>query len=80
MRRRAVQRLELVSSSGVICVELTHKLRRAGCAFAETPVNHYPRRHGRSQFFTPSRVARTARDFVGLWLRLVVLGRGGGPR
>ncbi len=76
MRRRAVQQLDLVSSSGVICVELAHKLRRAGCAFAETPVNHYPRRHGRSQFFTAPRVARTARDFFALWVKLVVLRRG----
>jgi glycosyltransferase involved in cell wall biosynthesis len=76
MRRAAVQRLELVSTSGVICVELTHRLRRAGHVFAETGVHHYPRRHGRSQFFTPGRVARTARDFASLWLKLVVLGRG----
>lgn len=75
MRRHAVQRLDLVSSSGVICVELTRKLSRAGCVFAETPIHHYPRRHGRSQFFTLNRVARTARDFFALWIMLVVLRR-----
>lgn len=72
LRRRAVERVELVSSSGSICVELIHRLSRAGCAFAETPVNHYPRAHGRSQFFTLRRVARTARDFFSLWLKLAV--------
>lgn len=77
MRRHVVQQLNLVSSSGVICVELTRKLRRAGCVFAESPVHHYPRRHGRSQFFTLSRVARTARDFFALWVNLVVLRRDG---
>ncbi|MBA3240135.1 MAG: glycosyltransferase family 2 protein [Acidobacteria bacterium] len=73
MRRRAVRRVELVSSSGVICVELVRKLHAAGCVFAEAPVQHYPRLHGRSQFFTLKRVARTAADFFALWLKLVVL-------
>jgi glycosyltransferase involved in cell wall biosynthesis len=72
LRRQALERIELFSSSGSICVELVYKLHRAGCVFAETPVHHYPRLHGRSQFFTPRRVARTARDFLSLWWRLVV--------
>ena len=74
MRRHAVQQLELVSSSGVICVELVRKLHAAGCVFSEVPVHHYPRQHGRSQFFTFKRVAHTAFDFFFLWWRLVVLG------
>jgi glycosyltransferase involved in cell wall biosynthesis len=82
VRRAAVSRVALTSSSGVICVELIHKLHRAGCAFVETPVSHYPRLYGRSQFFTPQRVARTAFDLLSLWLRLValpvLLRRGGG--
>lgn len=72
LRRQALERIELFSSSGSICVELVYKLHRAGCVFAEAPVHHYPRLHGRSQFFTPRRVARTARDFFSLWWRLVV--------
>ena len=75
LRRRAIEQIELVSSSGVICVELVRKLRANGCRFVETPVHHYPRVHGRSQFFTPRRVARTAFDFCSLWLRLVLLRR-----
>ncbi|PYS90713.1 MAG: glycosyltransferase family 2 protein [Acidobacteria bacterium] len=71
LRRRAIEQLELVSSSGVICVELVRKLHTAGYRFVETPVHHYPRTHGRSQFFTPRRVARTVFDFCRLWLRLV---------
>jgi glycosyltransferase involved in cell wall biosynthesis len=70
LRRSALERVELVSDSGTICVELVHRLHRAGCVFAEVPVHHYPRRHGRSQFFTPGRVARTALDLFTLWLRL----------
>lgn len=75
LRRSVLRRVELVSSSGVICVELVRKLHAAGCVFAESPVHHYPRVHGRSQFFTPKRVARTAYDFIRLWLKLVVIRR-----
>jgi glycosyltransferase involved in cell wall biosynthesis len=74
LRRRAVEGVELVSSSGSICVELVHKLHRSGCVFAEVPVQHRPRRHGRSQFFTPRRVARTALDLLSLWLRVAAPG------
>ena len=75
IRRRAVERVELVSSSGSICVELIHKLHRAGCVFAEAPVHHYPRAHGRSQFFTLRRVGRTAFDLLSLRVRIAASGR-----
>lgn len=80
MRREALGRVGLTSSSGVICVELVHKLHEAGCAFAEVPVGHYERPSGRSQFFTPRRVARTAFDLLSLWARLVIAPRLRGPR
>jgi glycosyltransferase involved in cell wall biosynthesis len=73
MRRSILRRIELISTSGAICVEMVHKLHRAGCAFIEVPVQHYPRLHGYSQFFTPKRVARTTFDLLSLWLRIVVL-------
>ena len=72
IRRRAMERIELGASSGVICVELVHKLHTSGAVFAEVPVHHFPRTAGKSQFFTLRRVAQTALDFVRLWLRLVV--------
>ena len=75
IRQRAIELVELTTSSGVICVELVFKLHRAGCVFAETPVHHYPRRHGRSQFFTPKRIARSAFDLLSLWIRLILLRR-----
>ncbi|HEY0080055.1 MAG TPA: glycosyltransferase family 2 protein [Pyrinomonadaceae bacterium] len=75
LRRSALNRVALSSSSGVICVELVYKLHRAGCSFAEIPVSHYPRLYGRSQFFTLARVARTVFDLFSLWLQLVVLPR-----
>jgi glycosyltransferase involved in cell wall biosynthesis len=75
IRASAARRIALTSSGGAVCVEMVHRLAKAGCVFAEVPVNHYPRAHGRSQFFTARRVARTALDFLLLWLRLVA-----GPR
>lgn len=77
LRRRAVEQVDLLSSSGSICVELVHKLHRAGCVFAEAPVRHRPRAHGRSQFFTPRRVVRTALDLLSLWLKVAAPGRRG---
>jgi glycosyltransferase involved in cell wall biosynthesis len=75
LRRRAVEQVELVSSSGSICVELVHKLHRSGCVFVEVPVQHRPREHGRSQFFTPRRVGRTALELLSLWLKVAAPGR-----
>src|SRR5262249_13226220 len=72
MRRRAIQSIDLVSTSGGVCTEMAYKLSRAGYNFAETPVHHYPRLHGQSQFFTLRRVARTGYDFFRLWLKLVI--------
>lgn len=76
IRRRALERVELVSSSGGICVELVHKLHRTGCRFAEVAVHHYPRAHGRSQFLRPRRIILTARDLLSLWLNAPAPGRG----
>jgi hypothetical protein len=50
---------------------LVSKLHRAGCVFVETPVHHYPRIHGDSQFFTFGRVLSTAVDFSRLWWRMI---------
>jgi glycosyltransferase involved in cell wall biosynthesis len=77
MRRAAIQGVDLVSTSGVVCTEMVYKLHSAGCRFTETPVNHYPRLHGQSQFFTLRRVGKTAWDFFALWTKLVVWRRSG---
>jgi glycosyltransferase involved in cell wall biosynthesis len=73
LRRSAIQSIELVSTSGVVCTEMVYKLHRAGYRFTEAPVRHYPRLHGQSQFFTWRRVGKTAWDFFSLWGRLVLL-------
>ncbi|HZS04933.1 MAG TPA: glycosyltransferase family 2 protein [Blastocatellia bacterium] len=72
IRKDAIGKVSLVSSSGIICTEMVRKLHAAGCVFTEAPVHHYPRRHGQSQFFTLGRVMRTAFDFGLLWLKLFV--------
>jgi glycosyltransferase involved in cell wall biosynthesis len=72
IRRSAISRFHLEASSGIICTEMVRKLHAAGCRFVETPVHHYPRQHGESQFFTWRRVGRTAVDFGVLWLKLFI--------
>src|SRR5262245_10798984 len=78
IRRSAIQNIDLVSTSGVVCTEMIYKLHRLGCVFIETPVSHHPRLHGQSQFFTLRSIAKTALDFFVLWLKLVIFGSLGG--
>jgi glycosyltransferase involved in cell wall biosynthesis len=70
IRGSALNGISLVHSTGAICVELVRKLQDAGATFVEVPVHHYPRVHGKSQFFTPARVTRSLRDLVVLRARL----------
>jgi glycosyltransferase involved in cell wall biosynthesis len=74
IRRSLIEDIRLRSTSGTICVELVRKLELTGCAVAEVGVHHYPRLHGRSQFFRVKSLAVTLGQLLRLWLRLVVLG------
>jgi glycosyltransferase involved in cell wall biosynthesis len=76
IRREALDRIELVHTTGVICVELVRKLQDTGARFVEVGVHHYERRYGRSRFFRVDAILRTLRDLAGLWVQLVVLRRG----
>jgi glycosyltransferase involved in cell wall biosynthesis len=71
MRRRVFDEIELTSDSGVICVELMKKVQDAGFRLTETPVHHFHRAYGKSQFFRFRRLAEVARDLSKLWYRLV---------
>lgn len=62
-RRSLLENKPLRSSSGTICVELVKLLERSEMEVVELPVRHYPRLHGRSQFF---RVKSLATTFVQL--------------
>lgn len=72
MRRRIFDVVQLESDSGVICVELMKKVQDAGFELAETPVHHYHRAYGKSQFFNFRRLWRVAFDLSELWRSLVL--------
>lgn len=70
MRRAIFDKVTLVENSGVICVELMKKTQDAGFRLTETPVHHFHRAYGRSQFFNFRRLARVALDLTRLWREL----------
>jgi len=73
IRKEILDRITLVHTTGVICVELVRKLQDAGARFVEVPIHHYAREHGQSEFFRFTRVMGSLKDLVGLWVREVVL-------
>ncbi len=76
IRRTLLERAQLQSSSGTICVELVKKLESSGMRVVEVPVSHYPRFHGRSQFFRLKSLASTFGQLWRLYFHLVLgLGR-----
>jgi len=72
IRRSLVERANLRSSSGTICVELVKKLEASGMRVVEVPVSHYPRHHGRSQFFRVKSLATTFGQLCRLYFQLVL--------
>ncbi len=79
MRREVFERVHLEADSGVICVELMKKTQDAGFRLTETPVHHFHRAYGKSQFFRFRRLAQVARDLTKLWYRLVWRKDAAGP-
>ena len=71
-RRSLIVDQPLTSTSGVICVEMMRRFTEQGARFVETPVHHYARPSGKSQFFRLPAIARSARQLLGLWWRVVV--------
>jgi len=72
MRRSIFDRINLVKTSGIICVEMMKKIQDAGFRVVEVPVHHYHRAYGKSEFFNYRRLFRTGRDLLALWYSLVV--------
>jgi glycosyltransferase involved in cell wall biosynthesis len=70
IRRKLLESVKLTSTSGTICVELVRKLELSGCKVAEVGVHHYPRLHGRSQFFRVRSLLSTLYQLVRLRLQL----------
>ena len=73
IRRAILERIELRSNSGSICVELVKDAQRAGAQFREVSVHHYARRWGQSQFFKPAKIIRTYADLARMWVELMVV-------
>lgn len=72
VRRSLVERADLRSSSGTICVELVKKLEATGMRVVEVPVSHFPRLHGRSQFFRVKSLTTTLGQLCRLYVQLVL--------
>lgn len=72
IRRAVVERLNLTSDSGTICVELVRGIELTGCEVREVGVHHYPRPYGRSQFFRIRSLFATLRQLMALYWRLVL--------
>jgi hypothetical protein len=64
IKKNALNKITLKSTSGMICLELVMKLHETGAIFKEVGVNHYPRRFGKSQFFNIRRINETLTDHL----------------
>ena len=71
-RRYIFDKISLESRSGVICVEMAKKFEQAGFRMVEVPVSHYPRMHGRSEFFRLRHLVHTFRGLFKIWWSLIV--------
>jgi len=72
IRRSLLEDIQLTSTSGTICVELVRKLELTECRVVEVGVRHYPRLHGRSQFFRIRSLLSTLGQLMALYARLVL--------
>ena len=72
LRRTIFDRINLVKTSGIICVEMMKKIQDGRFHIVEVPVHHYHRAFGKSQFFNFRRLFRTGRDLLILWYALVI--------
>lgn len=59
-----LRKINLKRYSGIICLELVLKLQKAGAKFSEVGIHHYPRRFGRSQFFSVKHLLSNFRDLI----------------
>ncbi|MEO8288855.1 MAG: glycosyltransferase family 2 protein [Chloroflexota bacterium] len=75
IRKSALERFDLKSTTGTIPLELVKKLTDSGAVFAEVPVHHYHRVYGRSQFFNFKRLWETGIQLLQLWRDLVLIPR-----
>ena len=72
MDKATLDRIQLSSTSGTICVELVKKIEMTGTRIVEISVTHRPRLYGRSQFFRLKSLATTLGQLLALHRQLVV--------
>ncbi|MGB8857718.1 MAG: glycosyltransferase family 2 protein [Ilumatobacteraceae bacterium] len=72
IRHTVLDKVALQSHTGVICVEMMCSFQRVGAKFVQVGVSHHARPHGKSQFFRVPAIARSARQLLQLWWRLMV--------
>lgn len=70
IRRSLLDDINLTSTSGTICVELVRKLELLPWRVVEVGVHHYPRLHGRSQFFRIRSLLKTLYQITRLWVQV----------
>ncbi len=73
IRRELLRQIRLTSTSGTICVELVRKLEMSPYRTVEVGVRHYPRLHGRSQFFRVRSLLTTLAQLMRLYTRTVLI-------
>jgi glycosyltransferase involved in cell wall biosynthesis len=72
IRREALADAHLTSTSGTICVELVRMIELSPWNVVETGVHHYPRLHGRSQFFRMKALFTTFHQLMKLYCKVVL--------
>lgn len=73
IRKKIIDKINLKSKSGAICIELVKKAQIAGARFRQVSVRHYERKSGVSQFFRADRILNTLKEVFFLWTELVAL-------
>ena len=73
IRKNLVDKLDLKSQGGSICIELVKEAQRHGGKFREVSIHHKAREFGNSQFFVPKHLFRTFWELGSLWFKLMVL-------
>lgn len=73
IRKEILNRINLKSNSGSVCVELVKKSQKKGAKFRQVSVHHYERRFGHSQFFRVSRLLSTFKELSTLWIELMII-------
>ncbi len=66
IRASVLRKTTLKNSSGSFPLELVLALEKVGARWKETPVHHYPRKHGSSQFFSVKHVATSLLELFGV--------------